>query len=259
MKKTFLMILCTLIVCTFSACVNQDSSEPASTVSQNSKSSIIGVEPSNTNDTIVPERFLKEKEVSAPENSVTFETAVQQLQRCLSSDLYLPDTPTAYKAFYAGTENINDMDCYRIDLYVQNDDGTYFFFGVPYAVSCNGKYVFIKSIVGDYTVVKPVDENEQKDYKALYTGAVFSPTDAVKAVNGIASELNLSNNISDYYFRFDKNLREVMDQQCYRIAITGYTNSGLQMAAFVFVSVTDGTVYTIDPSDSTKYIALTEK
>lgn len=260
MKRSFLMILCTLMALSFSACGNSDSTPTPSSAPKNSdESSIIGVEPSNNIDNIVPERPLKEIEVSASESSISFEAAVQQLQRCLSSDLYLPDTPTTYKAFYAETTTINDMECYRIDLYLQGEDGTFFFVGVPYAVSCNGKYVFVKTIVGDYSIVQPVDEDEQKDYNALYENVTLSPTDAIKEVNSIIPELNLNNNISDYYFRFDKTLHEVMDKSCYRIAITGYTSNSLQMAAFVFVSVTDGTVYKIDPSDSTQYIALTEK
>lgn len=259
MKRSFLMILCALTVLSFSSCGDNDSTPTSSVPKNSNETSIIGVEPSNNIDNTVPERALKEIEVSAPEGSISFEAAVQQLQRCLSSDLYLPDTPTAYKAFYAETTTINDMECYRIDLYLQDEDGTFFFVGVPYAVSCDGKYVFVKTIVGDYIPVQPVDEDEQKDYNALYENVTLSPADAIKEVNNVISEFNLNNNISDYYLRFDKNLYEVMDKSCYRIVITGYTSNSLQMAAFAFVSVTDGMVYAIDPSDSTQYIALTEK
>lgn len=252
MKRSFLLILCGLALLSLSAC-SADTSPTSSTASDSSVStSVISV------DSTIPERFLKEIEVSAPKDSISFEEAVTQLQRCLSTDLSLPDTPSSYQAFYAGTTVINDTACYRIDLYYQNENGTPIFVGVPYAVSCDGKNVFAKALLGDYLAVQPVDEDKQKSHIDIYGSIAVAPNDAIEKLCGVISEFKLSNAISDYYLYFNQELTEIMEKQCYRITVTGYTSTGQQMAAFAFVSVSDGIVYKADPSNNTQYIALSE-
>lgn len=259
MKKSIIFILSAFILMSFAACSDQDTtrqSTPQTPVTQLSDGTLIIGEKIESAAPAEVQRDLHEQEVSAPENSITFEEAVNLLKSCKATDLYLPDNPSGYEAFYVKTENVYETPCYFIDLF-SNVNGTPVFVGVPYAVSCDGKSVFVKTITGDFSEIEPSEQETPDDYTKIYPNAKFAPNDAIKAIEKLTPEqIGIENELANYYLRFDKDLLTVTDDSCYRISVTSYTNGGVQMPSFLFVSASSGTIYKTDPTDNSKFITI---
>ena len=259
MKRTMALILCVFTFAGLTACRDTETEESSDydvDVSQTSDGTLIIGDASETSTEEVSQRNLNEAEVSASDGSISFDEAVELLQSCQSTDMYLPDSPSEYEAFYVETTTINDIECYRIDLYL-NVNSVPMFVGVPYAVSCDGQYVLEKTIVGSWSIIEPVSAEEQEDYLTIYDSPSFSPNEAIESVEKLTLEqVGIENELTDYYLRFEKTLYTVVDDECYRISVTAYTSSGVQIAAFIFVSASSGTIYKTDPDDNSQYIIL---
>lgn len=259
MKKSIIFILSALVLMSFSACSNDDTTQhstPQTPITQLSDGTLVIGEKIESAAPVESHRDLHEQEVSAPENSITFEEAVTLLKSCKATELYLPDNPLCYEAFYVKTENIYETPCYFIDLFL-NVNGTPIFVGVPYAVSCDGKNVFVKTITGDFYEVEISAQETLEDYIKIYPNAKFAPNDAIKSIEKLTPEqIGIENELTNYYLRFDKDLITVTDDLCYRISVTAYTNDGVQMPAFLFVSASSGTIYKTDPIDNSKFVTV---
>lgn len=214
MRKMMLTVVLSLslLLCGCAA----DSTEKQSSSTELSSVYEDAAEQSTAEEYSVIERS-KEQEVSAPDNSIRFEEACELLDSCSRKSLYLPESAKHYQKYYFGTVRYHKNDFYSVYLYIENGEDR-IYVGTNYLVSCKGKTVMRKSLMGDYnridTQTAALDETETKRYE----GAKITPNEAL----AVLSEKNqtsafLGRKLSDYTFDVGDKLEEIGSTECYKL------------------------------------------
>ncbi len=187
---------------------------------------------------------IKEKsDVSAPEDSISFQEACDLIDSCNMDMLYLPQKASDYEKLYFATVDEGGDPYYSIYncIVVGNKK---ILVGTNCLVSCNGQNVYKKSWVGAFEEVTLHSSGADQTVKERYPDARITPNEALKVLAENEEGLRLEDDITQYVFEFDEKLVTAESIPCYKITPKiEYTNSVELKTAYYVSAYGTGEVF----------------
>lgn len=200
-------------------------------------------------------RDTTEKDVSAPEGSISFEEAVRLTDACSYKELFLPTAVQNYQKHYFGTIEENGIPYYDIGFFLEKNS-VRIFVGTELLVSCDGKSILKKDWTGSWM---PLEEEGTSDISGNpFADVPSTPQDALFALTKVDSrKLGLSEGFFTYTYEIDTKLHERKSIKCYKITPKLEYENGLRYAAPIYVTA-DGTNRIMLHDDATDDYILIE-
>ncbi len=256
MKKKLMFVSALAVLMIFCACSDNESSESAVDESSSAQiyetsdgKLIYGDNSSEVSQGILIERNGSEKEVSAPDGSITFDEAEKLLNTCNFEALYLPQSVKEYKKYYFDTVTYNNSLYYSIDLYIELK-GKKIFVGTNCLVACDGSSVLAKNWTSDYTSVKTNSSSSDSSLTELYGNTEITPNDALKVLASFSeSQLGLKYSFSNYTFEVYTKLYDIKDVECYKIIPKLNYNNSLSVLSPYYITSDGSNKVIVNSSD----------
>lgn len=263
MKKILLFIAILSISVMMCACSEQENTEtiPENSTAQfsqtDSNTLVYEAEKNEASQGTLIERDGSEKQVSAPEGSISIDEAIEILDSCNYEDLYLPESVSSYEKYYFDTVTYNGSEYYSIDFCLESN-GKRIFVGTNCIVACDGSQVLKKTWASDYLSVKPNTSDNDKDVKEVFGDVKSTPNDAFRLLLSLGeTKLGLDHNLSIYTFEADSEIHEIKSIKCYEITPKLNYNNSISMLSPYYVTV-DGSnrVFIKDEENKDSFIEI---